>query len=80
MKVLEALIQDALDADALNELALSITELYEGLPSHWEEKTELRKTLRQQVRKLLNGMGLKGAILKSAPDEIEEFALKAFAT
>jgi len=80
MKVLEALIQDALDADALNELALSITELYEGLPSHWEEKTELRKTLRQQVRKLLNGIGLKGTILKSVPEEIEEFALKAFAT
>lgn len=79
-KVLESLIQDGLKEDGLHDLALKITKLYDNLPSHWEEKTELRKTQRQQVRKLLNGMGLKGTILKSAPEEVEEFALKAFAT
>ncbi|WP_256359954.1 type I restriction endonuclease subunit R [Thalassospira sp. TSL5-1] len=77
MKVLESYQPDDISAGDLVELAVFMEGIYAQTPPHWHEKTELRKTLRQQVRQKLHAMGF--GSLKLVSEEVEEFALKAFA-
>ncbi|MBF0383036.1 MAG: HsdR family type I site-specific deoxyribonuclease [Magnetococcales bacterium] len=61
------------------QLAIGIHDLYNNdqtAPKLWQEKEQLKKSLRQQVRKLVHPLKLKE--WKSIPEKIEEFALKNF--
>ncbi|HAI29616.1 MAG TPA: restriction endonuclease subunit R [Thalassospira sp.] len=77
MKVLETYQPEEMTPDGLAEIAIAVEGIYEDTPPMWHEKTELRKNLRQQVRQKLHEA--KFGNLKLVPEEVEEFALKAFA-
>ncbi|MBR9972041.1 type I restriction endonuclease subunit R [Magnetospirillum sulfuroxidans] len=65
------------DANAVEILAKDIEALYTddaSAPSLWQEKPELRKTLRQKVRQMAHGLGFADMIALS--EQVEEFALK----
>ena len=64
---------------ALQELALEIDNLYqsdETAPVGWHLKEQLRKELRQQVRKMILSANL--TEWKKIPQEIESYALKYY--
>jgi len=66
--------------DGAAEVATRTEHLYRSdatAPPRWQEKEGLRKSLRQQVRRIIHDFGLKN--LKDIPEQIEEFALKHFA-
>ncbi len=68
------------DGEDLESLAAAIENLYaenETAPLLWQEKGELRKGLRQEVRKLSHGLGFSDVIALS--EQVEEFALKHMA-
>ncbi|MBN2751405.1 MAG: type I restriction endonuclease subunit R [Rhodospirillaceae bacterium] len=68
------------DGEDLETLASSIETLYadnETAPLFWQEKGELRKGLRQEVRKLSHGLGFSDVIALS--EQVEDFALKHMA-
>ena len=77
MKVLETYQPEDMTPDKLAEIAVAVERKYEDTPPMWHEKTELRKNLRQQVRQKLHEASFGN--LKLVSEEIEEFALKAFA-
>lgn len=63
-----------------DDLATAIADLYasdENAPPLWQEKEGLRKTLRQEVRRLAHAFGMGN--LKEVSEQVEEFALKHFA-
>lgn len=75
-KILEELGDGAND-NVLQELAQDINSLYESYqtaPRLWQDKDQLRKSLRGEVRVKLHSAGLKD--FKTITEEIEEFALK----
>ncbi|SOE01506.1 type I restriction endonuclease subunit R [Caenispirillum bisanense] len=66
--------------DQADDLATVIADLYssdETAPPLWQEKEGLRKTLRQEVRRLAHAFGLGN--LREVSEQVEEFALKNFA-
>jgi type I restriction enzyme, R subunit len=75
-------ISDNMDNDKkvqFEGLAKAIHDLYDSeqtAPKLWQEKEQLKKSLRQQVRKLVYPLNLAG--WKSIPEQVEEFALKNF--
>ncbi|WP_417430954.1 type I restriction endonuclease subunit R [Kiloniella sp.] len=77
-KILEALkSDDQIEVYSLENLASEVTGLYEDegtAPTLWQDKPELRKGLRQQVRKKAHGFGLTD--WKQVPERVEEFAVK----
>lgn len=77
MKALETYQPEEMTPDGLAEIAIAVEGIYEDTPPMWHEKTELRKNLRQQVRQRLHEA--KFGNLKLVSEEVEEFALKAFA-
>ena len=77
MKVLETYQPEDMASENLAEIAVSLEGIYEDTPPMWHEKTELRKNLRQQVRQKLHEASFGN--LKLVSEEVEEFALKAFA-
>jgi len=80
-RILEAFLSDDQSAgDALEALAINVTALYEddaSAPILWQDKPELMKGLRQQVRKLVHAFGLND--WKDIPDRVEEHAVKHMA-
>lgn len=79
LSVLHA-FQPQQDGEDLESLATAIENLYAGnvtAPLLWQEKGELRKGLRQEVRKLSHGVGFSDVIALS--EQVEEFALKHMA-
>jgi type I restriction enzyme, R subunit len=77
MKVLETYQPEDMASENLAEIAVSLEGIYRDTPPMWHEKTELRKNLRQQVRQKLHEASFGN--LKLVSEEVEEFALKAFA-
>lgn len=77
MKILEAYQPDDMTPDKLAEIAVAVESIYEDTPPMWHEKTELRKNLRQLVRQKLHEAEFGN--LKLVSEDVEEFALKAFA-
>ncbi|WP_417321247.1 type I restriction endonuclease subunit R [Emcibacter sp.] len=77
MKVLETYQPEDMASENLAEIAVSLEGIYGDTPPMWHEKTELRKNLRQQVRQKLHEANFGN--LKLVSEEVEEFALKAFA-
>jgi type I restriction enzyme, R subunit len=80
-KIIESFSADMDDAKKVKfeELAVAIHVLYDNnqtAPKLWQEKEQLKKSLRQQVRKLVHPLKLKE--WKSIPEKVEEFALKNF--
>ncbi|MBU6428602.1 MAG: DUF3387 domain-containing protein, partial [Cyanobacteria bacterium REEB65] len=66
-------------AGGLQELAEQLDQLYgsdQAAPPGWHLKEQLRKSLRQEVRKILHPSGLPN--WKDLPSPIEEYALKAY--
>jgi type I restriction enzyme R subunit len=62
---------------AIQEAALAIDALYasdETAPSHWQEKTQLKKGLRGQVRRLVKDLDLDGWA-KQVPVAVEQYAV-----
>ncbi|CCQ72764.1 type I restriction endonuclease subunit R [Magnetospira sp. QH-2] len=76
MKVLETFLPEGFALDDLTDAARKIEGIYGDTPPLWQEKAELRKTLRQQVRQMAHELGFGN--LKALSEEIEEFALKTF--
>lgn len=80
-RILETFLSDSQTAsDALKALAADITALYKDdatAPARWQDKPELMKGLRQQVRKLAHGFGLTN--LKDIPDRVENYTVKHMA-
>jgi len=75
-KILEELGQEAND-NALQELAQAIDSLYasdQTAPRLWQDKDQLRKSLRGEVRVKLHSAGVPN--IKAVAEQIEEFALK----
>ncbi|MED5369675.1 MAG: HsdR family type I site-specific deoxyribonuclease [Myxococcota bacterium] len=65
---------------ALQKAALDIDALYasdESAPPHWQDKSQLRKELRGQVRRLVKGLGLDGWA-KEVPSSVEHYALQHY--
>ncbi len=64
---------------ALRELTLAIDALYasdQTAPPGWHQKDQLRKTLRQGVRRILHPSGVEN--WKDLPGPIEDYALKTY--
>ena len=62
---------------ALQEAALAIDALYESddsAPMHWQDKAQLKKGLRGQVRRLVKDLGLDGWA-KQVPQAVEHYAI-----
>jgi type I restriction enzyme, R subunit len=62
---------------ALKEVALAIDALYgsdEQAPPHWQDKPQLKKGLRGQVRRMVKDLGLEGWT-KLVPQAVEHYAL-----
>lgn len=78
LKVLESYKTDDMVEDTLQKTAGQVADIYDATPAMWQEKLELRKSLRQQVRQVIHGGGFTGKSLKALPEDIEEFALKNF--
>jgi len=65
------------DTKELETLAAAIEVLYldnESAPPLWQEKGELRRTLRQGVRQIAHGLGFCDVIALS--EQVEEYAIK----
>ncbi|MEM1054387.1 MAG: HsdR family type I site-specific deoxyribonuclease [Bacteroidota bacterium] len=65
----------------MEQAALAIDALYasnETAPPHWQDKSQLRKSLRAQVRRLVKDLGLNGWA-KRVPQEVERYAVRHFA-
>ena len=77
LKILEAFKPDGASNSVLEDTAIHIATIYGATPSMWQEKPELKKTLRQQVRQKIHSQGFSD--LKALAEEIEEFTLKNFA-
>lgn len=63
----------------LEQLALSIDSMYSSdqtAPPGWHVKEQLRKGLRQEVRRILHPSGLPN--WKDLPGPIEDYALKTY--
>ena len=82
-KIVEAFVSADTDqmSDKIKEeietLAISIEELYQSdqtAPRLWQEKEQLKKSLRQKVRKMLHPLKIKE--WKTIPERVEEYALK----
>lgn len=72
---------DAGEGERATGLAVAIETLYRDdatAPPLWQEKDGVRKRLRQQVRELAHAAGL--GDLKALSEQVEDFALKHFAT
>lgn len=72
---------DAAESDpsttALQRAAAAIDALYasdDSAPAHWQEKTQLRKELRREVRLLVKDLGLEGWA-KKVPQAVEHYAV-----
>jgi len=80
-RILETFVADDHSADGkLEALATEVTALYQDdttAPTLWQDKPELMKGLRQQVRKLVHAFGLSD--WKNIPDRVEEHAVKHMA-
>ena len=66
-----------LGLSALQEAALAIDALYESddtAPMHWQDKAQLKKGLRGQVRRLVKDLGLDGWA-KLVPQAVEHYAI-----
>lgn len=62
---------------AIQQAAMAIDELYgsdDTTPLHWQEKTQLKKDLRAQVRRLVKDLGLDGW-QKQVPQAVEQYAV-----
>lgn len=77
-RILETFLPDGhADGQSVLDLAGHVTGLYENdgsAPILWQDKSELKKGLRQQVRKQAHSFGLEN--WKEIPDKVEEFAVK----
>jgi len=65
--------------DGAKGLAMQIADLYcneATAPIYWQDKPELRKTLRQQVRVMAHAFGLED--LKGVSEQVEDFAIRHF--
>ena len=65
----------------MQEAAQAIDALYasdETAPAHWQDKTQLKKELRREVRRLLMPLGLEGW-KKAIPLEVEHYAVLHYA-
>ena len=70
---------DADDFSKLERLAMEIDDLYasdQSAPPGWHLKEQLRKSLRQEVRRILHPSGLSN--WKDLPAPIEDYALKTY--
>ena len=71
---------DDSEGSALKDVAQVIASIYasdDTAPMHWQDKAQLRKELRQRVRKRVHGLGL--ADWKKLPKLIDEYAVKHYA-
>ena len=62
---------------AIQQIALAIDDLYvsdETAPMHWQEKTQLKKGLRGQVRRLVKDLDLEDWA-KKVPQAVEQYAV-----
>lgn len=80
-KILESFSSDLNEEQKsrFEELATSIHDMYRSdqtAPKLWQEKEQLKKSLRQQVRKGVHPLKLKD--WKMIPEKVEEYALKNF--
>lgn len=61
----------------MQKVAVAIDELYasdETAPPHWQDKTQLKKELRREVRRLVMPLGVEGW-KKEIPMEVEHYAV-----
>lgn len=68
------------DLEALQQAALAIDALYASdasAPTHWQDKPELRKDLRGQVRRLVKDLGLSGW-KEEVPQAVDAFAVREY--
>ena len=64
----------------LQEVAQAIDQLYasdDSAPPHWQEKSQLKKSLRAQVRRMIMDLGLRGWE-KEIPAAIEHYAVQHY--
>jgi len=62
---------------AIQQAALAIDAIYasdETAPAHWQDKTQLKKGLRGQVRRLVKDLGLEGWA-RQVPQAVEHYAV-----
>jgi len=67
--------------NAIQQAALAIDELYasdDSAPLHWQQKTQLKKDLRGQVRRLVRDLNLDGWA-KQVPQAVEHYAVIHYA-
>ena len=79
LRILEAHRADGVAVENLNETARQIADLYESdatAPAGWTRKSQLRKELRQQVRRLVFQLGLED--WKEIPAEVDKYAGKHY--
>jgi type I restriction enzyme R subunit len=78
LKLLEVVAND--NSERLKNLALDIDALYSSdqtAPIGWQNREQLRKELRQQVREIVHSFGV--VAFKEVPIHVEEYALKHYA-
>lgn len=65
--------------DQLKKLAIDLARIYELAPAQWQDKPELRKDLRQSVRKQAHVVGMRNPALGLAVEQVEDYAMKHLA-